>query len=392
MNESTAPRSESRALTRSEMAQLKGIAVDTNIYKNRGFRLDAPPLAELGRLPNVSVLLPEVWEREILKHMQVWAGARIDEVRKNERFLEIGTAAQQAAAQQILAAWADETPETMAQRMFEEHVRQTGAIRLPTSWSRGHRVLDNYFNNRPPFESAGSKKAEFPDAFALCTLEEWAQSNDWKVIVVSADQGCIDACNNSPSLIAYANLVDALSAIADADQSLQAERVAYQAALVQELATKELPLRKQIDLLIVRSLEDMPVEVHSYADRPDYDYEVDSLQFLGITRPPDQMDLSILSVEADSLMFAWWVPIKMRVAARFFRTYGKNVRTIAAPRGIPLHEGTIKEGVEVLVKVTAPGLTPSDLGNAVVQSIGLDQHTFQIDFGRVEPYEPDYEE
>lgn len=392
MTESTESRSEPRKLTRSEISQLRGIAIDTNIYKNRGFRLHVPPLAELGRLESVSVLLPEVWEREILKHLQVWAGERIDEARKVERLLEVGTPAQQAAAQQMLTAWANETPEGMAQRMFEEHVRQTGAIRLPTSWARGGQVLDNYFNSRPPFEATGSKKAEFPDALALCTLEEWAQSNDWKVIVVSSDKGCIDACDNSNCLIAYTNLVDALGAIADADQTLHAERDAYLAALVRELAASDLPLRKQLDQFLTNSLEAMPVEVRSHADFPDYDYEVHRSRYIRVAEAPDRIDLNLLSVDSDSLMFAWWAPVKMFISAKFFRTFGKTGRTPMAPRGAPLTSGTVVEEVEVLVRLSGTGITPETLGSTLVQSIELDQQPFQIDFGRVKPFEPDYEE
>ena len=50
-------------------------------------------------------------------------------------------------------------------------------------------LLDAYFYTQPPFEKEGKKKAEFPDAIALLSLEEWARRKNTKILTIAADGG-----------------------------------------------------------------------------------------------------------------------------------------------------------------------------------------------------------
>jgi hypothetical protein len=56
-------------------------------------------------------------------------------------------------------------------------------------------VVDMYFKLKAPFEE--KKRAEFPDAIALVSLERWAELNKLKILVVSYDSGWEEYCASS---------------------------------------------------------------------------------------------------------------------------------------------------------------------------------------------------
>ena len=47
--------------------------------------------------------------------------------------------------------------------------------------------MNRYFSGATPFAIVGKKKAEFPDAIALMSLEQWAKIHGKKMLVISND-------------------------------------------------------------------------------------------------------------------------------------------------------------------------------------------------------------
>jgi hypothetical protein len=67
-------------------------------------------------------------------------------------------------------------------------------------------VFNNFFSNLPPFKE-GSKKHEFPDAFAIAGLELWGNKNNQEVFVITRDSDWKLSCNErNPHLIWLENL------------------------------------------------------------------------------------------------------------------------------------------------------------------------------------------
>lgn len=77
-------------------------------------------------------------------------------------------------------------------RSFEEICKR--AEILSTANITAGRALDLYWRNNPPF-GKGPKRKEFPDAFALLALQEWAAKNG-AVHVVSEDRDWQRACGD----------------------------------------------------------------------------------------------------------------------------------------------------------------------------------------------------
>jgi len=66
-------------------------------------------------------------------------------------------------------------------------------------------VFDLYFSNTPPFGS-GKKKFEFPDAFALSALNNWAVESKVRLHVVSGDNDMQGIENSFPNLVSVQSL------------------------------------------------------------------------------------------------------------------------------------------------------------------------------------------
>ncbi|WP_294844425.1 PIN domain-containing protein [uncultured Gilliamella sp.] len=75
------------------------------------------------------------------------------------------------------------------------------------------RLIDDYFNNKYPFEIRNSKKNEFPDAIILHSLENYAKRNNkQKILIISEDLGWQKFAEKSD----YLDCVDNLSVVYDA--------------------------------------------------------------------------------------------------------------------------------------------------------------------------------
>lgn len=71
-------------------------------------------------------------------------------------------------------------------------------------------IFDAYFMGKPPFDTS-KKKSEFPDAFALFSLERISEYDGCKVLVVSNDKGWQEFCENSRNLYYVDDIKKALS-------------------------------------------------------------------------------------------------------------------------------------------------------------------------------------
>lgn len=71
-------------------------------------------------------------------------------------------------------------------KQFEQFLKEAKTITVPVSEADTRFVFDCYFKSAAPF-GEGKKKGEFPDAFMLSALNEWAVSEQEGVHVVSQD-------------------------------------------------------------------------------------------------------------------------------------------------------------------------------------------------------------
>lgn len=81
-------------------------------------------------------------------------------------------------------------------------------------------VLGRYFAEEPPFGAADKRKSEFPDAFALLSLEAFGAEHGGLVLCVAPDKGWVEFIAKSDHLVCVDRLETALALFNAADQHL----------------------------------------------------------------------------------------------------------------------------------------------------------------------------
>lgn len=200
-----------------ERGHALGIAIDSNYYiTGGGGTLDVSFRAKLaGWRGRFSHLIPSIWEREIKRHLRT----RIERAREkalsmSERDIYILKSAEAHSGLKAfrVAVEAVDVAET-ANTLWEEFIVETHAIKVDPPPNSATEVLDWYFSQHLPFEGAGDKKHEFPDAFALHSLSAFAASNGLQVVVViTKDSGAYGHCANTERLLAFHDVQSALGA------------------------------------------------------------------------------------------------------------------------------------------------------------------------------------
>ncbi|MGQ3055438.1 MAG: PIN domain-containing protein [Roseateles sp.] len=373
-----------------------GIAIDTNIYRKAGFKFRTQPLAALAGIKGLQIahLVPEIWRRELEAHAKDWAEARLHETRHALQIGDWALSAQASTATDLRAHLQADSGESIASRLIDAHYAASGAVQLATAWKAGPRVLSDYFEGRYPFERTGDKKSEFPDAFALATLEAWGEKMVKQVIVVTEDEGCLWACDASKYLLGFRSLTDALRALNEGDQTRKIAAAELELFLVKELKSEVSSLRKDLDALIGAEIERMDIELDADSEVPHFDYDVDTVNLLSVIpastlRPPD---LQVLSVGQHDLTFSWLFQVEVEVSARFYRIVGRNLPQTHR-YGAPVDTRVITIDVEAVITLQTPDVMSAvALKHALVKSFDFATSSLWLYFGDVDPWEPDYEE
>ena len=392
-----APTPSPEHLPLSSPGDFGAIAVDTNIYREYGFRIRSQPLLQLPLVHALGTkwLVPEVWERELFRHMAE-SSERVTSLRRDlGKVREWGTAADAELAERLVAAWANESAETVTQRLLHEHFQAGQPLRLPTAWSAGPKVLEDYFASKAPFEASGVKKSEFPDAFALVTLEEWARKNGTKVLVVSKDQGCLRACEASELLWGYPSLTEALGTLRKADAGRRAVMEEYEQLLAEELANEATELRRGIDAVISDRIPDMELEIDfREGSGQDCDHvlsylSVDSVEPLKTAT--GKPVVRVFTASTGELNFACELEVRVDAEARFARAHPRGRSSFVEEAPPENATGSIE--VEAIVTLHPSGaLSARTLPHATVRRVELKVRGVDIDFGVVDAWEPTYEE
>lgn len=193
---------------------IRAIAPETSIFDRYGCNLEFRVLAALAQFNggDVRVLLSDVVRQEVRRHMIRDAGETqraLKSVLKQHarRWKEVGDP---EAHHKALAL--DVEPATAADFQIEAFLKLTGAVVLPAEGDAlAKEVLRRYFAPEPPFEKTEAKKSEFPDAYALLSIEADAGAAGTKTLCVSNDGGWQEFCKGSPHLVCVGELDKAIS-------------------------------------------------------------------------------------------------------------------------------------------------------------------------------------
>lgn len=196
-----------------DKGRISALTLDTSLFDKYGCNLDFKVFEALGQFKKskVAVVLSEVVAGEIANHI-----TRDCETTQNE----LKTAIKKFRKRWKLAATFDTGLEreisipvaTSVEAQMSSFLAMSGAsVVLATADPKvAPEVVRRYFALEVPFENNKEKKSEFPDAFALLSLEADAKARGGLTLCVSLDKGWQAFCTNSDHLVCMEDLADAL--------------------------------------------------------------------------------------------------------------------------------------------------------------------------------------
>lgn len=186
------------------------VFIDTSSYESKNFQFGQHVLGKIEEFATkdyITVLLPDVVDREIGKHIRLRVDdslAAIKKVARDLSFLNSFCGLQR----DFVHALKDGA--SIFDRAMEAYDRfksckQVEVVR--TDVVDSGLVFDRYFSGKPPFENQ-AKKHEFPDAFALESIRLLAESRVTPIYVVSSDKDMKAYCGEFAKQLIYLERLD----------------------------------------------------------------------------------------------------------------------------------------------------------------------------------------
>lgn len=176
-----------------EILSAKGlvVAIDTNVIEGAGFKLLHGPLHLLRyQLPKgIRIVLSEVVVRECIDHQMSKILKTHKDVQGSIRHLSRTAFVNADGVHGALHALSipASAPHMFRQRLLEYVESFGGQFVGLEGESLTETVLSRYFKYQAPFGNLEARKSEFPDAYALLTLEAYAIQSGVTVVAVSGD-------------------------------------------------------------------------------------------------------------------------------------------------------------------------------------------------------------
>jgi hypothetical protein len=134
---------------------------------------------------------------------------------KKARFLK------SASLPEAVASVTPMDPDVIAQNLyaaFETFMQAGRAMKADVARIEAAPIFEKYFAGIPPFSDTADKKFEFPDAFVLEALGQWAEDREDFVFVVSGDELFRKGSKKFTGLVPMTTLVELLDYLANEER------------------------------------------------------------------------------------------------------------------------------------------------------------------------------
>ncbi len=193
--------------------QISAISIDTSIFDQKRNNLRGGVLGRMQQFldNDFDFILSETIHKEVCSHLRRDLEEAYTSVNKSIRSALHIWKIEGIKREDIVAQiFGDVSVGQSAETKVSEFCALTGCIVIDDmQHANAKSIFSAYFEGDPPF-GAGKKKSEFPDAFALSSLENYAETNNIKILITSTDSDWKKYCENSERLYFIDNLETAL--------------------------------------------------------------------------------------------------------------------------------------------------------------------------------------
>jgi hypothetical protein len=381
-----AERAEMKEVAKAKLLDgtISSISIDTCIFTENGNRLSEGIIGHLEQFRDekLQLVFSEITTREVHAHIL----KNIAEVIKNLQSA-LSKAKKYFAAEKIELIESDETlldpesPKKIATHQVEDFVKRCGATIIEANASTDLSILlHRYFEGQPPFEVAGKKKSEFPDAIALLSLEAWAEKQNTALLFVTKDIGCLRYCSGSARLYAIDNLSEALELIQYRDDHC----IKLSEHLLSVIhSDAHLELQEEIFSAVENQSHKILWDPFVYADyyyeiEPE-DLEITTIYFIPIEESPT---LRVIEYNASEIVVQVSVGLIVEATCTFEFSISDSIDKDTFPIGNSIKNVQDNIEVQVLLTFEIPmENTPQLLEVEVLPKV------HSIDFGTVSPFD-----
>jgi hypothetical protein len=361
------------------------ITIDNATFKSEGYKFYEGLLGQMKQFKEspVQVLQTDVVHNEAIKHIgQEISKTRsaIDQaLRSANKQLKINDEVINKA-KKLLSLKGSE--HEIAEERLHEYYKFIGAIKLNSEEYVDLSVLMKmYFSNEAPFETGKDKKNEFPDAIALLTLDEWAESNDVNVVAVSQDKGWKEYAENSKRITLVASLAEALekfqphNKVTDIISHIRKDSFLDNNNHVLDM----------IRHAIINSVDgyDVNIEVDSYMH---VDWDDISVSYISHEFDNDEdglIAISVVRINDQCIVLKLGVVIEVEVEANFYFSIRDSIDKDYVNLGGNVCNKVEKYHTDILLTLT--GDFSKDFDNIEIGDIEVLENLSEADFGYIEP-------
>ena len=199
------------------------LALDTQVFVASGFCFTSKSFESLKKLilsGRLALVMADITVSEVKARIRQ---AVADELLLHRQFVNKASALHNSSIAEVQTLMTKLKDKAIAKDLiaqFDAFLKETKATILPATSLSGDEIFEKYFAGEPPFGDAQNKKSEFPDAFAVQALGEWADDNDTEMFVVSDDKLFREACDTFPKLHSHATLAKVLDQVASDNEQL----------------------------------------------------------------------------------------------------------------------------------------------------------------------------
>ncbi len=361
--------------------EIGAITLDTSIFDGSGLRLEGGLLQRMAQFRGSAIkfVLSEIVAKEVTEHLAKAAQEAQSQFESVSRSLGKGWLVPQEKMDEIAAnLFRGQSASDHAQVRFRDYVDSMGCEVIQVAEHVDvQELLRRYFAPESPFSHKESKKNEFPDAFALLSLEKWGKNLEKKILVVSKDGDWIRYCKNSDTLVHVEDLGTALS-LFHTDASVACN------LLSARLQQNDFPaLEGMLEESVYRHIErmDFIVDAESsyYLDDEITDYDIRKIEVGGLDHsspvfePVDSGD--------DYLVAKLPISVELLVACDFLF----SVKDGVDKDYVKIGSASSREypAVQLEALVTFSGANPESQSIDVIEITGPSH--LRVEFGYVEP-------
>ena len=354
-----------------------GITLDTSVIYRFDCNLENRVLCALNQFKgsSINVLISEIIASEVKNHIALKAEESQNvmnrAIREQVKRWKLKTDTESLSDKLSLSS----DPKITAKQQFTKFRKTTNAFIVPAAGSREstNKLLKRYFSGKPPFETRKQKKHEFPDAFALHSLELLGEENRQFILCVSADHGWKEFCKASESLVYVDDLSIALSYFNDSGRNT-ADRV--MAMLKEQEAEK---LQKSIEREFECQIESLDFEPQGDTSMF-YESEPEGGALLEIDFSNALSPIVIDANEVD-VTFSIVLDVRIRFDASFTFYFTDGIdkdEVLLGSQSFSTEDNVLATLVITTLRNTNPEPKVVDV------EISID--VYEIHFGEVEPY------